>query len=261
MTVAAQTIPSSRRYPTRTAAEVDRAFGRAARHSQHVTILRKALPALAVVVIAGYFISSGLSVTVDGVTASIDGMEIKDGKLRMVNPKLKGADKKNGPYLITADFADQHIKNPKIMDLHAINAEVSNPSGGWSRMKAIRGTLNSASERLVLRDDIRIATSSGVDGTLTQASLDMKNQIVRSHVPVSFNLPNGTVRAKAMTLYSGKKIIVFRGKVKVHLDKPQTDATADGKPAAAQPAAQEAKAEPTPASDDTNAVPLRRDPL
>lgn len=256
MTVEAHTVPGSQRYPARTAEELGQAFSRAEQHTRLVTILRKALPALSVIVIAGYFISSGLSVTVDGVTASITGVEINNGKLRMVNPKLKGADTKNGPYLITADYADQDIKNPKIMELHSIKAEVTNPSGGWSRMRAIRGVFNSQAERLVLKDDIRIATSSGVTGKLTQASLDMKGQIVRTHVPVAFDLPNGTVRANAMTLYSAKHIVVFRGKVAVHLDKVQQGAVANVKPAPAPGA----KAEPQTVSDEGESVPLRRNP-
>ena len=249
MTVDAHTDSGGPRYPVRTDTELARAFAAARRHSRMVRFLRKALPALAILVIAGYFVSSRLSVTVDGVTASVSGIEVSDGKLRMVNPKLKGADKKNGAYVITADYADQDIKNPKMIELHTIKAELNSTSGGWSRMKAVRGLFNSQTERLVLKDDIRVATSSGVTGVLTYATLDMSTQTLRSHVPVTFDLTNGTVHANALTMRSSEHIIVFRGKVRVHLDKTPEDAVAEKKPAPPQ-----ANAKPEAAASGSAAV-------
>jgi hypothetical protein len=74
-----------------------------------------------------------------------------------------------------------------------------------------------------MQDDIRVSTSSGVTGKLTQASLDTKGQILRSHQPVAFDLPNGIVRARALTLHSAEKTLLFRGNVHVHITKPKTD--------------------------------------
>jgi lipopolysaccharide export system protein LptC len=233
VTLEAQLVPAGHRYRVRTAEENERAFRRANRHSRVVGILRKSLPVLAALVLAGYFLSSRLSVTVGGVTASVTGIEVRDGNLRMVNPTLKGVDKKNGNYVVTADYADQDMKNPKMIKLHAIKADLSTSSNGWSRMTAARGLFNSESELLLMQDDIRVATSSGVTGKLTQASLEMKLQTLRSHQPVSFDLSSGTVRANALTLRSGEKTLLFRGKVRVHInqvDKKQATAAAGSPP-------------------------------
>lgn len=223
MTFEAQLVPGGRRYRVRSAEENERAFLRAAQHSRVVAILRKGLPVLALVVFAAYFISSRLNVTVGGVTASVSGVEVNDGNLRMVNPTLKGVDKKNGAYVITADYADQDMKNPKLIKLHAIRAELVTDRKGWSRMQATRGLFNTEKERLVMQDDIRVSTSSGITGKLTHASLDMESQTLRSHQPVAFDLPSGTVRANALTLRSAEKTLLFRGKVRVHIIKAQKD--------------------------------------
>lgn len=232
MAVEANLVSAGQRYRVRTPEERERAFLNAAQHSRAVHILRKALPLLAVVVLTAYFISTRLNVTVGDVTASVDGMEITDGNLRMLNPTVKGADKKSGKYVVNAEYADQDVKNPKFVKLHAIKADLSSPSGGWSRMKAIRGIFNSESERLVMQDRITVESSSGVTGELEHASLDMKTQTLRSHRPVFFELTNGTVRANALTLHSSDKILVFRGKVAVHMNKPQKqdDGTPQGSP-------------------------------
>lgn len=210
----------------RTPEERARAFRNAARHSRLVSILRRALPALAVLVLAAYFASTRMNVTVGDVTASIDGMEIADGALRMLNPTLKGSDKKNGDYVVRADYADQDIESPNLIKLHAIKADVTNPSGGWSKMQAVRGKFDSKAERLIMKDRITITTSSGVTGELSYATLDMASQTLRSHNPVFFKLTNGTVRANALTLRSSENTLVFRGNVAVQLGGSERTAPA-----------------------------------
>jgi hypothetical protein len=119
-----------------------------------------------------------------------------------------------------------------MIELHAIKAEVISTSGGWSKMDAVRGTFNSKAEHLSMKEQINIKTSSGVVGRLKHATLDMKTQTLRSHLPVAFDMTNGTVRANALTFQSSKNILLFRGKVAVHLIKAKPD---DTKPDAAAP--------------------------
>lgn len=226
MAYEANLVGAGQRHHARVAAERERAFLSAERHSRHVQILRRALPAVAVLVLAAYFVSTRMNVTVGDLTASIDGMEIADGNLRMLNPTLKGADKKNGDYVVRAEYADQDVRSPNLIKLHAITADISNPSGGWSKMKAVRGKFDSKTEKLLMKDRITIETSSGVTGELSYATLDMATQTLRSHNPVSFTLTNGTVRANALTLRSSEKILVFRGKVAVQLGGPNRSANA-----------------------------------
>jgi lipopolysaccharide export system protein LptC len=228
VTFEAQLVPGSDRYRVRSAEEHERAFLSAARHSRNVAILRKVLPVMAVLVLATYFISTRLSVTVGGVTASVSGVEVSDGNLRMVNPTLKGVDKKNGAYVVSADYADQDMKNPKLVKLHAIKAELTTDQKSWSRMQAVRGLFDSESERLVMQDDIRVSTSSGVTGKLTHASLEMRKQTLRSHQRVAFDLPSGTVRANALTLNSADKTLLFRGKVRVRIIRVENKDVAAG---------------------------------
>lgn len=248
MATSANAVSGGRHYLVRSAEERARAFVSAKRHTRHVTLLRKVLPVFAVLVLAAYFVNAqfSVSISVGDLTASIDGIEMADGNLRMTNPKLEGSDKRNGNYVIGADYADQDVKNPKIIKLHAIRAEVSNPDGGWSRMKAVRGVFDSKAERLVMQEKITIATSSGITGELKHASLDTKSQTLRSHRPVSFNLPNGTVTAGALTYRSADSTLTFRGNVRVHAvkkDEPKKpDAKKDEPPLAVPPLPEEGEA-------------------
>ena len=228
------------RHRVRTAEERARAMRSAKRHSAVVRILRSLLPVLAVLVLGAYFFSTRMNVHVGGIAASIDGLEVTDGALRMLNPTMRGTDKKNGDYVIKADYADQDVENPNLVKLTAIKADVNNAANGnWSRMRAVRGKFDSKKERLILKDRITLATSAGLTGELSYATIDMKKQILRSHNPVKLDMPTGTVRANAMTLYSDKNEIVFRGKVAVHLEpRKSTPAAAAKQPAPASAPAQ-----------------------
>lgn len=255
MAADANVIAGGGRYRVRTAEERLRAFASAERHTKRVNFLRKALPVFALLVLATYFISTrlGVGISIGDMKASVEGIEIVDGNLRMVNPKLEGADKKSGKYVIGADYADQDVKNPNLIKLHAIKADLAALDGGWSRMRATRGRFDNKTGRLVMQDKIDIATSSGITGALTHATLDTKNQIIRSHRPVSFVLPNGTVKANALTFYSAKHTLTFRGKVNVHIVRPKKEE----KPANAAPAApQNAPAPNLPEAAPAGAVAL-----
>ena len=223
MAIEANIVPGGQDYRVRSLDDRERAFVNAERHTRLVRFLRKALPVAAILVLFSYFVTSrlGVSISVGDLTASIDGIEVADGNLRMTNPKLQGADKKNGKYVIGADYADQDMKDPKIIKLHAIRAELSSANGGWSRMNAVRGVFDSKSERLVMQDRITVATSSGITGELKHASLMAKTQTLRSHRPVFFNLPSGTISARALTFRSSDSTLTFRGKVHVHVVRKQ----------------------------------------
>jgi lipopolysaccharide export system protein LptC len=252
MAIGANVVSGGQHYLVRTAEERNRAFVSAKRHTHIVRFLRKALPAFAVLVLAAYFVNAQLSVSVGNLTASIEGLEVADGNLRMTNPKFEGSDKDNGKYVIGADYADQDIKDPRIIKLHAIRAELASHDGAWSRMNAVRGVFDSKTERLVMQEQITIATSSGITGELKHASLDTKTQTLRSHRPVSFNLPNGTVAASALTYRSADKTLTFRGKVRVHVvkkEEPSKAETKDEPPLAVPPLPGESAAE------DTSALP------
>ena len=239
MSIEANVVPGGSHFRLRTAEERDLAFLRADRHTRFVSFLRKVLPILAVLVLAAYFVSTQFSVKVGigDMTASIEGIEVSGGNLRMVNPKLKGTDKRNGAYVVSAAFADQDVKNPKVVKLNTLKAELSNTSGNWSRMDATRGVFDSSAERLVMQDKITIATSSGVSGELSHATLDMKTQTLRSHRPVYFKTSGGTVRANALTFRSADSTLTFRGKVHVHLTRDQAKTPKPASPALPAPTA------------------------
>lgn len=209
------------------AGEWTKSIARARAHSRLVTRLRILLPVLAVGVAGLYFISPKIRLTIGDMNASVAGVVIEKGRLRMINPKLEGVNDKQGVYVVTADYAEQVVANPDIIYLTGIKAEMSNAQKGWSRLSAPKGTFETKTEKLELIGDIRTAQSSGMTARLTRATIDMKKQLIVSNEPVDVVFLNGTVRSDAMTIHTGERRVIFRDNVRVHVRKrPEKKAVA-----------------------------------
>ncbi len=203
---------------------------RARSHSRLVSRLRIALPILAVCVGGLYFISPKLHVSIGNMDASVASVVIEKGNLRMVNPRLEGANKKKGIYVVTAKYAEQSIADPDIIRLTEIKAEMIDAKKGWSRLSAPKGKFETKTEKLQLIGDIRVAQSTGMIAHLKQADVDMKAQIVISKVPVAITFPNGVLDALAMNLNVPNSEVVFEGDVRVHLEQEKKPGPAKAKP-------------------------------
>lgn len=214
-----------------------RAFRRAGRHSTIVRTLKIGLPILALAAGGLYFLSSGVSVSLGPIDASISRVEVRRDALRMVNPKIEGVTDQGGTFVVKADYADQSVSQPSQIALSAVQAEVNQPGKGWSRLTAPRGSYDSKTEALQLLDDIRVTSDSGLKAYLTSAAIDLNKQTVASAQPVRAEMPNGNVRADTLHIDMAKAQLSFDRNVRVHMQRPAEAKAAAPAAAAAAPAA------------------------
>lgn len=203
----------------RDARDWTKSIARARSHSRLVFWLRLLLPGLAVSIAGLYFFSPEIHVTIGNMDASVAGLVIEKGRLRMINPKLEGASGKRGVYTITAKYAEQVLANPDIIYLTGIKAQMNDAGKGWSRLSAPTGTFQTKTEKLELSGDIRTAQSGGMTARLSRASIDMKKQIIVSNEPVEVDFLNGTLRSDSMTIHTAENRVIFRDNVRVHIRK------------------------------------------
>lgn len=213
-------------FGARSDGEQERAFRAAERHSRMVRLLRRSLPVCAVLALGLYLVTGQFSLSIGDMEASVDRVEVSRESLKMVNPKLQGFDKKNGAYVIRADYAEQSVSSPDLIKLNAIRADMNNKDKGWSKLIAKGGVFDRKAEKLTIEGDIRISTSNGMSGRLDSAVIDMKSQTMKSDKPVEFDLVNATVRGQTMDMVSSDRKIFFRGAVKVHIRKRPDKQTA-----------------------------------
>jgi lipopolysaccharide export system protein LptC len=199
-------------------------FQRARRHSRLVRLLRVVFPLCAVAILGLYFFSSGLTVAIGDMEASVSSVEIDKDRLRMVDPKMEGVTEDKGAYRVTAEYAEQEIANPNIVHLSEVRARLDNPSQGWIRLTSPQGVFDTNKEMLELTGDIKVSSSSGMTSHLTRAELDMSARRAVSDEPVLVEAMNGTINAESMELLFEERRVIFRGDVRVHIFKrpPET---------------------------------------
>jgi lipopolysaccharide export system protein LptC len=205
-----------------------KAFRAAKRHSARVRMLRLLLPICAVFAIGLYFMPSRVVVPIKDGEASFEP-EVSTGGLKMVNPRIKGVHEKYGVYDIKADSSTQQAKNPELMNLNTITAEITSKEGEKTILTAPSGIYHSKQEELTFDNGVVIGGEAGISGTLKTATAFMQANKLISHDPVDLAFHGTTIKAQSMTLYSSEGRAIFEGNVRVHLKRKPKGAGDDGK--------------------------------
>ena len=195
-------------------------FSRAERHSARVTLLRKALPIAAIVIIVGFVAISFVTAPRIG-NVSVESADIEGGKLIMNSPVMAGFDEKNRPYDVKARRAIQDLSKPNLVKLEEIDAVLPSQDGGSARIKAQTGDYDTEKETLKLLGKIDITTSQAMVIKLQQADIDMKTGTLNSSKPVRVTTTDTTITSDQVEVTDNGKNILFRDRVRMTI-KPNT---------------------------------------
>lgn len=230
---------TARSYWTMNRSDSEHAFRAARRHSRVVRILRVALPlavvfTFLVITLMTYF-NPLRSLT--ALPADVDRMVVRGSKITMEQPKLSGFTRDARAYNIKADSAAQDLTKPDIIELSNIRAQVEMKDKSTVHMSALQGTYNSKSEMLKLTHDIRLNTTNGYTGRLSEATVDIKKGDVLSERPVRLKMLQGTLDANRLKITESGDVIRFDRGVEMTLMLNRDDLAKAIKSDAAKPAA------------------------
>jgi lipopolysaccharide export system protein LptC len=219
-----------------------RVFRAATRHSRFVRFLRMAIPAgilviAAIIVVATFFNPFRLiaAFPIDPGKISLSGT-----KIVMELPRLNGFTSDSRPYELTARAAAQDITKPEILELKDISSHVELKDGQNVTITSINGVYDTKSELLKLKDHIVLKSSSGHEGYLSEATVNVSTSYILSESPVEVKLPNGWLNANRLEVIENGDLIRFGGGVEVTLAPDQV-----------QPATQESASSGAPAQVST----------
>ena len=100
------------------------------------------------------------------------------------------------------------------------------------QMVATNGLYNTKVEQLMLRQGVVITSSSGYEGRLSEAVVDVRKGRVVSDKPVELKLVNGTLNAKRLEITDSGDLVRFDGGVDLFLKPMKKTAQAgQGAPA------------------------------
>lgn len=201
-----------------------RAFRIAIRHSSRVRMLRIFLPLVAVGLTGLYFIPTRIVVQTKLGEASFKTVKSTSEGSVMQEPRIKGVHEKHGKYDIRMKNATRSEKQPDLIKLNTINAELLAKDGKKTTLKAPSGVFHNKREELTFDNGAVIGGDAGFSGKLKSATASMADHVLISAEPVELAFHGNTVRAEGMTYYTSEARAVFTGNVRVHLERAPTEA-------------------------------------
>jgi lipopolysaccharide export system protein LptC len=201
----------------------ERVFRAAARHSRVVRFLRLAIPAgiaaiISILLVATFFNPFRLiaAFPIDPGKISLSGT-----KIVMELPRLNGFTTDSRPYELTARAAAQDLTKPEILELKDISAQVELKDGQHVTIKSINGVYDTKGELLRLNDHITVNSSSGYEGHLSEATINVTSGNIVSESPVELKLPNGLLNANRLEIVENGALILFGGGVEMTINPDQ----------------------------------------
>jgi len=207
-------------------------FRAAARHSRFVRFLRLAIPAgiliVAAIIVAATFFNPFRLIAafpIDPGKVSLSGT-----KIVMELPRPNGFTSDSRPYELTARAAAQDITKPDILELKDINALVELKDGQHVTVKSINGIYDTKGELLKLNDHIVLTTSSGYEGYLSEATVNVTTGHIVSEHPVEVKLLNGWLNSNRLEVMENGDLIRFGGGVELNLTPDKSGSLAPSAP-------------------------------
>ncbi len=187
----------------------ERAFRSARRHSRVVRILRIVLPALIVAATAGITVTTYLNRLLAPLPVKIDTLVVSGSKITMDRPHMTGFTRDERAYDVRADAAVQDAAKPNVIELKSIDAKVQMQDDSTMRLTAPVGIYDSKKETLKLDHDILITSTSGYQGRLKEANVDIRKGHVQSDRPVEMTMLQGTLNANRLEITDSGDLIRF----------------------------------------------------
>ena len=191
-------------------------YDRAVRHSGRVRRLKIVLPLLAVVITGVFLAVSYFRTAVPG-SIELQSARIEDGKIVMEAPAISGTNSDGARYSMNALEALQDIKNPNMITLQKIRAEVPVNSTISAKVEGESGVFDRETDRLEMTAPFSIKLSNGMHAQFQSAHLDVPAGQMITTDPVTINADKTTIVASTLRMTDKGQVIIFEGAVKVSI--------------------------------------------
>ncbi len=194
-------------------------FARAARHSKRVRFLRRAIPVIVLLSLGSILLISIFNPfrMLLKIPLSIGNLVVSGTKVTMESPRLAGYTPDQRAYELSAHAAVQDITDPTKVELQVLHAKIEMEDKSTVLMDADTGLYDTKSQLLKLDKNIFLQTSSGYEGRLQEALVDIGKGSVQSDKPVAIKLLNGTLDAQNMLVTESGAVVHFDGGVSMTL--------------------------------------------
>jgi lipopolysaccharide export system protein LptC len=189
----------------------------ALRYSRFVALMRRALPAAAVMILGLVVAYALLPRNSDRVSLGYRSVGGVKDDLTMKKPRLSGVDAKGNPYLITADSAVQEGRNAHRAALTNVDADLQYGGDKWASVNAGKGVVDLDAKHLRLSGGIALFTDAGYELHTASAFADLGRNTIRGDEKVKGQGPLGTLSADSFFVDRDSGHVTLRGNVHMRM--------------------------------------------
>ena len=186
------------------------------RYSRFVGLMKLLLPLIALILVALLIAWPALQEKGD-FNLSFSGMTVQGDSLTMMNARYLGMDKRNQPYMITADYATQDPGDKRRVTLDNLQADLTLAGGVWISLTSTKGVYHLADQTLELDEEINVYSDLGYELVAQSAFIDLKRGLALSDEPVRGQGPLGRMTAENFMIDNKTENLHFGGGVKMTL--------------------------------------------
>ena len=192
--------------------DLERGYRAALRHSRHVRWLRICVPAgIAALLLTVIGINYLPPIGGFRLPGELGKLVIHGTKITMQQPRLSGYTVDSRAYEFSADAAGQDITKPNLVELHQLHAKMELEDKSTVEMSAVSGVYDAKTEMLTLSENIELVSSTGYEGRLAEAVIDVRKGNVVSDKPVAVKMLDGFLTAKRLDIIDRGSVVRFSG--------------------------------------------------
>lgn len=196
-------------------AGIERGFVRPA-YSRFVGLMKWGLPALAALLVLLVLAWPGMLKRNEGFQLSFSGLRgLGEEQLTMLNPRFVGVDRKNQPFEVTAESANQDPADSRRVTLERVQADITLTDGSWLSLIAASGLYQQVEQALTLEGPVSIHSDSGYELHLNRVEAALADGSAWSDSGVEGQGPFGQLRADRMRIENQGERLYFEGRVRL----------------------------------------------
>ena len=184
------------------------------RRRRYVQFMKFVLPVLALVMIAAVAIWPQLNKRVKYLPLNFTDADSTNAALVMKNPRYRGVDANNQPYVVTADRAIQDPQDDKLVTMDNVHADLSMNDGAWWSLSSDTGYYDGNKRLLDLYGNVAVFSDSGYEMHGLSAEINLDTKVLSSDERVWGHSGLGIIAANGLRVYDKGQVVHFINGVK-----------------------------------------------
>lgn len=149
---------------------------------------------------------------------------------QMVAPRYFGIDNLNRPYSITGRSGVPNTTNGEVFSLDDPEAEITLENGNWVTVRAAHGEIDRQRRTVRLHGNVSVFRDDGYTFSTDEAAVDLNSRLTWGDRPIEGHGPQLEITAEGFRIEGQGSTVVFTGRTRVVLRRPQPAAGSDPSP-------------------------------